>query len=123
MRRILIVLGGLVLASFLVAGFFFIITVVYLDEAAIDLTPPPPMLGECQNSVLVEVDENDTIRIKEKIISSENIRAVIFGFAETDTKTCLTYHISELSSYGVLAKLKQHAGEAGLNSTVVIVPE
>ena len=56
---------------------FFIVTATFIQEKAIDMTPPPPsnsteISGE---SLIVRIDENDLIRVGGRLTDVEGIRA------------------------------------------------
>ncbi len=56
---------------------FFIVTATFIQENAIDMTPPPPsnsteISGE---TLIVRIDENDLIRVGGRLTDVEGIRA------------------------------------------------
>lgn len=56
---------------------FFIVTVTFIQEKAIDMTPPPPsnsteISGE---ALIVRIDENDLIRVGGRLTDIEGVRA------------------------------------------------
>ena len=56
---------------------FFIVTATFIQENAIDMTPPPPsnsteISGE---ALIVRIDENDLIRVGGRLTDVEGIRA------------------------------------------------
>ncbi|MAF58742.1 biopolymer transporter ExbD [Ponticaulis sp.] len=56
---------------------FFIVTATFIQEKAIDMTPPPPsnsteISGE---ALIVRIDENDLIRVGGRLTDVEGIRA------------------------------------------------
>lgn len=58
---------------------FFIVTATFIQEKAIDMTPPPPsnsteISGE---ALIVRIDENDLIRVGGRLTDIEGVRARI----------------------------------------------
>jgi len=134
MRRVLIVgligIGGLIVSFALIAGFFFLITVIFLDEQAMDFTITPAIT--CKKSVGFSVDVNNVIYVEGKNVQMPEAKLIIEGLAKQvviteknidgvnvpETNLCIFILGNARGDQNLLAEINDYSNSLGLHSSI-----
>ncbi len=122
MRRILVIASVIIGSLIAVSGLFFIITAVYLDEKAIDLTEPPK-LEKCAQTTTIITNSDNAIRISDKVVTAKELGQIINELKQDRPDLCLLFTIHELTEMRMLDEISKIADESGLSWNLVITSD
>lgn len=84
---------------------FFIVTATFLSEEGVDLRPPPPCEGECDEpteSILVQVNDEDRVFVNEDITDRERVLAAINRLRVENPAAPVILEVDDKASHGVI---------------------
>lgn len=106
---------------------FFIVTAVFLDETAIDLTQPPPPPDDQNDpppensAITVYVDQRDNCSVDGELTGCDRVLLRVESLLADKPNAAIILRLHEQSRHKVLVELKDGIDAAGLNSKIEIV--
>lgn len=103
---------------------FFIVTASFVKEAGIDINRPPPSSGiqpedPDKTSILVAINENDTIWVDQRMVDIRTVRANIERALAASPQSNVLVQADQNSTNQVLVKVMDAARLAGVRDISV----
>jgi len=117
--------AGILLCGFaLLSGVFFLLTVVFLDEAGVDLTKPPvPVEAKAYgNNHTIFVSNNNLIQLDGETVEADILESKILNIiGESDKPPVFIVRLHESARHKTLVDLKDMLNAHGAKSLVEII--